>query len=330
MRDSRSPSRSTNSNDPNSRYGRASSTNSSETPRAFAPALALRKPKQDPYNYQSYDKSQGDFSFLQASPTSEATGTWSTIDMDTNTRQWDSRYDKQQAERKEGSEGQSSFRASNTSNEPWVGWTNKSFGHDNNSEARSTSIAPLEDHKLDIDEEVRERFVDSRKIMRENRHLSEFEQRNKRVLKQDFSMPIVNVIGGKPVNVVQPKIDDRAEYRDRSGNYVDGVDRGKMKKRYEDEWSKRMQTRDDEMVLLTKKKREWDILSPAEKEQRLRKREVNKALVSQLGAGMGPSASSDVFTYDEIPVSGPFLPLLFFSTSLSPLPPPPSTYACIS
>ena len=255
---------------------------------------------------------------MQASPTSEATGTWSTIDMDTQTRQWDSRYEKQQAERKEGSEGRSSSIASNKSKEPWVGWTNKSFDHDQNSKARSTTTAPFEDPKLDIDEEVRERFVDSRQIMRENRHLSEFEQRNKRVLKQDFSMPIVNVIGGETVNVVQPKIDDRAEYRDRFGNYIDGVDRGKMKKRYEDEWSKRMQTRDDEMVLLTKKKREWDILSPAEKEQRLRKREVNKALVSQLGAGMDPSASSDTFTYDEIPVSRPFLPPLLLSASLSP------------
>ena len=265
---------------PSSRSKGYSESVDADTPRAFAPGLARKKPKPDPY---------GEFSFLEPTD-SKATGTWTTIDNDTNMRQWDPRFEKEQAMR---SQGQSSSRASVASKD----LTSTKPSHD------IGSIVSFENPELDVDPEVRERFVDSRKVLHDNRHLSEFEKRNKRILQQDFRKPIVNMIGGKKVNVVQPKIDDRAEYRDRSGNYVDGVDRGRMKKRYEDEWSKRLQARDDEMVALSKIKREWDVLPPAEKERRIEKREVNKGLVSLLGAGIGPSANSDIFDYEEIPVS---------------------------
>ena len=260
-----------------------------DPPHAFAPGLARKKPKQDPYGY---NQSQPDFSFLDASSSSRVTGTWSTIDMDTNTRQWDRRFEKEQSER---SHGASSSRASNLSQDPCASPAQK---RDDDIDTKF-----FEDSKLEVDAEVRARFVDSRKILRDNQHLSDFEKRNRRVLRQDYSKPIVNMIGNQQVNVVQPRIDDRAEYRDRSGKYIDGVNRGKMKKRYEDESSKRLQARDDEMVALTKIKKEWDDLPPAEKEQRLQKRQVNKALVSLLGAGIESTVNSDIFNYEEIPVS---------------------------
>ena len=126
-----------------------------------------------------------------------------------------------------------------------------------------------------------------------------FDKRNQKSLAKGNATKIKNMIGNDVVSIVHQPIDDRVKYRDANGNYVDGIDRGKMKKRYEDEWRQRLDNRAAQMERLSKIKLAWEALSPAEKARRIEKREENAKLVSGLGAGL--ESRDDLYEFDEIP-----------------------------
>jgi len=166
--------------------------------------------------------------------------------------------------------------------------------------SRASSPGQTNNANASIDPEVRRLFVDTRDIMLDNeRPTTLFEKRNKRSLAKGNATKIKNIIGGEVVSIVHNPVDDRVKYRDSEGNYVDGIDRGKMKKRYEDEWRSRLDNRAAQIAHLTKIKLAWETLSPEEKARQMERREANAKLVSLLGAGL--QSRSDVFEFDEIP-----------------------------
>lgn len=271
-------------------------------PRSFAPGLAPRKPKVDPYDPNARLLSRNDYSFIRDRSDTDVRGTWTTIDKDSNTRQWDSAFESQR--NSPGSEGRSRSKQNRAANDPWTQWAEEPTLSELNASS-AASHTPSSSTRLnnpDIDSDVEARFVDSRYVMRENfQPLSDFEKRNRAYLVHDYSKPIKNIIGGEIVSTVRQRVDNRAEYRDRDGNYIDGKNRGLMKKRYEEEWKKRMELREEEIVHLTKAKRTFDALTPEEKKRRLDYNNKNRDLVSLLGAGLNPSATSDIYNYEEIP-----------------------------
>ena len=101
--------------------------------------------------------------------------------------------------------------------------------------------ARVENPDLDVDEKIRSQFVDARYVMRdENRSLSRFEKNNMGGLNLRPSSTIKSMVGGKVIGVVEQKVENRTEFRNRDGTYADGIDRGRMKKRYEEEWQQRL------------------------------------------------------------------------------------------
>ena len=291
--------------------------------RTFAPGLALRKPKVDPYDPERQMVPKNEFSFLANKESPRVQGTWSVIDPEGGKRHWDKAFESEKLEEQRAkSEGRSYSRtrqACHASRNPWARLATlecNDFGDKKSStsfrEPRSNSNFDasdwrFEDPNLDVDPEVRDSFIDPRYVLREHeKPLSAFEQRNKAILVHDTANPIKVIIGGQLVNTLDPKIDRRAEMRDKDGRYIDGKNRGKMKKRYEDEWKNRLAERDEQMVQATNEKRAWMALSPEERERRLQKSERNQQLVALLGAGIDGKENPDIYEYEGIPVSSPF------------------------
>lgn len=100
-------------------------------------------------------------------------------------------------------------------------------------------------------------------------------------------------------------IDNRGELRNRHGKYIDGHDRGLMKKHLEEDRKKMIMERDEQLIRATQEKRAWDAMDPGEKETRLAKKARNKFLVGRLGAGVG--SHKDTYETDEIPVWQPHI-----------------------
>ncbi len=132
---------------------------------------------------------------------------------------------------------------------------------------------------------------------------SAFEQRNKDILYQNTSLPIKVIIGDGVIKTLERDVDHRGELRDRHGNYVDGHDRGLMKKHLEEERKRLIQERDEQMVIATKEKRAWEAMDPNEKEAKLAKKARHQSLLDMLGAGM---SGLDLYETEEIPVR-PFI-----------------------
>ena len=285
-------------------------------PRAFAPGLAIRKPKTDPYDPQGRLAPKDEYTFMRERQDAEVRGAWTSIDFETRTRQWDERHHAEVAERELArSEGRSTSRASSVRQNPWSGWATPStvdpYGKSDTHSIKSDFVsatsatvdARFEDPDLDIDPEVRERFIGVQDVLRENQKpLSAFEQRNN--LSYKASAPVHVTIGGELVKTLVPKLDRRGELRDRHGNYVDGLDRGLMKKHFEEDRKRKIEERDEQMEQATKERRAWMALSPEERERRLKKSQRNKALVALLGAGVEDTGDADLYSYDAIPVSG--------------------------
>jgi len=277
--------------------------------RSFAPGLAIRKPAVDPYNPTASTAAADTVSFFRPETEDEPTrGTWTTIDPDTGTRTWDEEFRRQRSERdNDTSSVRSASTRMSTATDSWMHWAEPSLpgllGATSNaagsSRASSPDLATDTDAKS-IDPEVRRLFVDTGDIMLDNtRPATLFEKRNQKSLGKGNATKIKNMIGNDLVSITHQPIDDRVKYRDHEGNYVDGIDRGKMKKRYEDEWRQRLDNRAAQMEHLTKIKLEWESLSPAEQAQRLSKREANQKLVNELGAGL--ESQDDLYEFDKIP-----------------------------
>lgn len=107
-------------------------------------------------------------------------------------------------------------------------------------------------------------------------------------------------MGGRIVKNLDRKVDMRGEYRDRHGKYIDGVDRGSMKKHLEENRKKLIEERDSQMSRASREKRDWSAIEPSIKERLLGQRARHKALLALLGAGIN---GSDIDETDKVPVS---------------------------
>ena len=286
-------------------------------PRMFAPGLAIRKPKVDPYDPQSRLAPKVEYTFMRERQDAEVRGAWTAIDPDTGARLWDKRHHAEVAEREQArSEGRLASRASSVRPAPWSGSgsPNKdpaelgdtgSIIPDSISTTSRTVDPRFENLGLDIDPEVRERFIGIHDILREEQKpLSAFEQRNN--LLYNASAPVNVIIGGEVVKTMIPKVDTRGELRDRHGDYIDGINRGLMKKRLEEDRKRRIGERDYQLQQATKERRAWMALTPEERERQLKKSQRNTALVALLGAGVQKTADAeDLYNWDAIPVSRP-------------------------
>jgi hypothetical protein len=218
--------------------------------RAFAPALAPKKKKAQPQ-----DEEEPTFRWTTAS-SAWSQPTWNTFDPDTSTRTW-------------GSVSDSNNRDNNESAVIWDQWATAPPRVDVSTGGDGLDVAP----------EVRRQFVEERFLMREgNQPRSTFERNNASLFGLNFASSIVSQIGDQQV-VFQQKIDNRAEFRDENNNYIDGKDRGKMAKRFEDELAKRRVERREEMKRADTLYKEWQMLGEAEKDARRRKAKENRAKV---------------------------------------------------
>ena len=269
--------------------------------RGFAPGLAIRKPKVDPYDPTPRTASTDAFSFLRTdTETDTVSGTWTTIDPDTGARAWDEERRRQSMQGSDASSVRSASRPTTPAPDSWMQWALPGAPSTMGESSTASSPPRTGDTGANVDSGVRRLFVDTRDIMLDNaRPTTLFEKRNQKSLAKGNTTKIKNMIGGEVVSIVHNPIDDRAKYRDSEGNYVDGIDRGKMKKRYENEWRSRLDNRTAQMEHLTKIKQAWEALSPAERARQIEKREANAKLVSLLGAGL--QSRTDLYEFDETP-----------------------------
>lgn len=280
-------------------------------PRTFAPGLALRKPKVNPYDPQNRLAPKEKYSFLREQQDAELRGAWTAIDPDSGTRLWDKRHHAEVEERAQARlEGRAISRNSSVRPDPWSGWAFSTTSEFNDvqsvkSESNPTMSAAVdsrfENPDLDVDPEVRERFIGVQEVLHQKKGpLSAFEQRNN--LSYNTSSPVHVIIGGELVKTMLPEVDRRGELRDRHGNYVDGINRGLMKKRLEEDRKRKIEERDDELERASKERRAWMALTPEERERRLTKSQRNKSLIALLGAGVDVADDADLYNYETIPV----------------------------
>lgn len=276
--------------------------------RAWAPALAPKKPAVDPYDPEGQGVSSN-YAFLLNEVEDELVqGTWTTIDPATGTRQWDRAFREQQQldPKSENSSSQSHYKTPSNGGNVWDGWAQSSNDFTGTPKVfdmfSTTSTASSEDHGSKTELEVRRHFVDVPDIMLDqSRHLTEFERRNRSSLVLGGSTKVINMIDGEVVSICHQPIDDRAKYRDEQGNYIDGIDRGKMKKRYETEWQKRLQDRKAEIKHVAKLKEEWDALPPVEQARRTAHKVANSKLVEILGAGFDSTRDLSTYEGEDLP-----------------------------
>jgi hypothetical protein len=312
--------------------------------RAWAPALAIKKPTIDPYENKPRANPRADpdnISYFKPGgydEEEEMRGTWTTIDPETGKRNWDSAFRSQAGSDLSSTKSQSNAGESLASNswlqtqvrsttlEPtWVSTSAKSSAAaesassaifvdedtgvlmwDDSMEASSSALSGSKQDlsSIDLDPVIERVFIDkftniSDIMYEDNQPLTLFEKRNKDIMPVVAPKRIKNIIGDVVVSTVEMKIDDRAKYRDQFGNYIDGIDRGKMKKRFEDEWQKRLTNRAAEIQLLLKMKAKWDAQTAEEKALQLERREANAKLLNRLGAGLG--TDEGLYEFDEMP-----------------------------
>ncbi|KAI9879109.1 MAG: hypothetical protein M1830_009562 [Pleopsidium flavum] len=275
--------------------------------RSYAPGLALRKPKVDEYDPLGRLVPGDEYTLLRDKYDVELRGAWTTIEPENQTRNWDKL---RKVER-----SQSGSAKSFSSRDPWSRWNTTSAGtSDLGSDLAgwatpqgegdrisppNTSVDPrFEDPELDVDPEVRAQFRGIAELLQPQiGPQSAFEQRNKNVLSHNASAPIKVIIGGQVVKTLNRRSDNRGELRDRDGDYIDGQNRGLMKKHLEEDRKRLIQERDEQLIRATQEKRAWDAMDSGELEARLAKRASNR--FARLGAGVG--GQTDTFETDEIP-----------------------------
>ena len=271
--------------------------------RGFAPALAVKKPKIDPYDPESLLTEK--YSFVKNERDDKPLrSTWTTLDSGTGVRNWDqtnrrgnSNHDIESSSTTSTARG-GSIRSGNV----WESWAEApaTMLPDLSRTAQSSSSMSLTSDGqriFDVDDDIRNHFVVISSLMKENqRPLTDFERRNQSVLYQGNMESVKNVVGDKVVSITHQPIDERLQYLDENGEYRDGIDRGPIKKRLMEEWHKRLADRTAEMEHVTKLKREWDALPNSEKRRRIVQREANTKLLSLFGAGL--DSMNDLATYD--------------------------------
>lgn len=301
-------------------------------PRAYAPGLAMRKPKTDEYDPLGRLIPQDLYPLQKDKEDTVVTGTWTTIDTEFNQRNWDALGQQERSESRSydssSSRGVSDVYPRRVLRDRDI---TSSVAHSNETATNlgSTTLhgkvenlvdSRFEDPELDIDPEIRvsnsvlssacEPCTDIALSQSRFRHVTEllqpqtaprsaFEGRNKDALSRNTAAAVKVIIGGQVAKTLDRKVDNRGELRDRHGKYIDGKNRGLMKKHLEEDRKRFIEERDEQLVRATHEKRAWDAMDPSEKEKRLAKKAKNNFLVRMLGAGMG---GTDMCETEDIPV----------------------------
>ena len=279
--------------------------------RSFAPGLALRKAKVDPYDPKGLLNVTDKYTLLKNKQDAEVRGTWTTIDPDghqpTFDRRWNAR--RSTAGTTEASLTSGSQTPNATTARQWSrsttaehAWSRPRLGSDDQVTSQQLSDDEiderLEDPEIEVDPEIRRRFQPTSHILEERPSgRSAFEQRNRQIMpKLACAMVTKVVLGGKVAKTLERKGDTRGEEQDRFGRFI-GANRGQMKKHLVDDRQALIKRRDEEMVLATQEKRAWDALSPDMKEQQLTKRHA----AANAFARSVDTWECAVFEYAEIP-----------------------------
>ncbi|KAI9786295.1 MAG: hypothetical protein M1835_003101 [Candelina submexicana] len=271
-------------------------------PRAFAPGLAPKKPKLNPYDPQSMYVLQDEYSFVKEKQDAPLRGTWSTIDPESGKRTWDKlHYEEKSVRSQSGSRGHSTPRAAiptDSSSEGELGTSGD--GYKAGKFERYRGVDPrFENPDLDIDPEVREKFQGIGEVLHEHATpRSAFEQRNQAVLGRKAAARINVIIGDKVAKKFVQSADTRGELRDRHGNYIDGINRGLMKKHLEEDRESKIAERDEQMVRATNEKRSLEAMDPEERQRTIDKKRKTGGFLGFLGAGV---VAEDCYEYSKIP-----------------------------
>jgi len=301
-------------------------------PRTYAHGLATRKPKVDEYDPLGRLVPKDIYPLRKEKEDAAVTGTWTTIDPEDNRRNWDTVKKREWLQNDSyGSPSMSQTSKVDSHRDLWDR-RNRSSAADSDEAKTSPGWATprveadrlvdprFEDPELDVDPEVRvsnailspafdpsadlvflqSKFRDVTELLEPSiGPRSAFEQRNKDALSRNTAAAVKVIIGGQVAKTLHRKVDNRGELKDRHGKYIDGKDRGKMRKHLEEDRSRLIKERDEQLVRATQEKRAWDAMDPSEKERRLAKKARHSFLVGMLGAGMG---GTDMYETEEIPV----------------------------
>ena len=232
-------------------------SSSRNTNRSFAPAFGRKKKEDDYIEFQNdegfapafrgskrKDTDDGDFEGSQYSFLKERdhdhSNEWSTYDPQSKIKN----YNFGQAPPERDSQ--------RVALGPWNNWGVKT---NNNGEGSS---------------DVKNLFVGVDEIMTHDKGpRNAFEAANKSALALGSkSKTIVNIIGDQYVGEVKIKRDDRVQYLDENGNYIDGQNRGQLPKRILEEHARKVKQWKGEIAHASFVKSEWNSLTPEQQAQR--------------------------------------------------------------
>jgi hypothetical protein len=262
-------------------------------------------------------KPDHDYSFLRYRPELKASGEWSTKDPKTGKQLYDRKYHTEKRKANEASDTDSLFSDSTVFKRPNTdvkftpGLIRDKANLGDDTEVHSGwgtgesnfvampgdySDERYENMNLDVDMDIRQSFVHVKDIMKPRvAPATEFEQRNPFLKPKPPARAIRNVIGGKVVSTIKPKIDTRGEHMDRHGKYI-GENLGLMKKHHMEDRAAAVKRRDQEMVKAMREKKKWEAMSDEEKISTL----SGKRGVLGLSMGIGCD-SSDLGSSHDIP-----------------------------
>jgi hypothetical protein len=224
-----------------------------DTPRStYAPAFATVRKGQEKDTYRNGGDTPS-FSYLRKNAQVSDAG-WSTHDSNASRPNWSDEIEND--------------NTVDIRNDPW-NWTAKNDS--TYTVADGTAIAP----------EVHEQFIGEQDVMKPGfQHKSAFEKRNVHLLGGSGAAQIVSMIGDQ-ATLLTRKVDDRVTHMDRHGNYVDGINRGKPKKRHLEEHSQRIAERDGELKRANYIWNEWNSLTSEQQAERRAQAAENRRIMAE-------------------------------------------------
>ncbi|KZF23387.1 hypothetical protein L228DRAFT_267394 [Xylona heveae TC161] len=244
------------------RLPRSKKTDASRTG-GWGSAFRKKEKKRDPFDPLGLLSSEE--SFRKDQPLTNVASTWATYDLDNRHRTWSQPHNHATGD----STGGTALHASRKMDA-------RNSGEQRDAEADFLAIPAL---------------LQGRRGPR-----SAFERRNPSIARVDESGPVKVVIGAESKTVFQ-RPDTRAEQMDEEGKYVDGVNRGKMRKGLEEERGALIRRRREAMSAAKAAKRAWDALSPEGKEREGLKKQRSEQNFALYSAGL----TIDVRLYTALP-----------------------------
>ena len=132
----------------------------------------------------------------------------------------------------------------------------------------------MENPELDVANGVREKFVRPEDLLKGDLY---------KTAMKSGKYVIHSQIGDHMVVTGEQKVDQRALLLNRDGTgYTDGKDHGQIKKRYIEEWQKRLVDRDGELKVACRIQQRWDNMSQEEKDRCYAIRAESKRILDPL------------------------------------------------